>query len=97
MKLIKTLMSICRTSLQWVLNMNRFLNQTPNWQNKTHNVLFQKVLQKTVEEDGHTSGSFYWTLYQAKTIDRIGLDAWLKTEQAKGYTHELKKFLNNKI
>jgi hypothetical protein len=33
----------------------------------------------------HTTGSFNWALAQAKKIDAIGIDAWIKLPDAEGY------------
>lgn len=47
---------------------------------------------------GHSGGSFYWTVSQAKKIDEIGLNKWLKSDAARGYGvqygENLKKFLS---
>lgn len=33
----------------------------------------------------HSTGSFNWALAQAKKIDEIGIDAWIKLPEAEGY------------
>jgi len=46
---------------------------------------YMNDLNKFCDNDGHSVGSFYWTYSQAKDIDKIGLDEWLKSQNAKGY------------
>jgi len=46
---------------------------------------FVKELDKYIITDGHSGGSFYWTLEQSKKIDKIGLEKWLTTDEAMGY------------
>jgi len=46
---------------------------------------YMNDINKFCDNDVHSGGSFYWTYSQAKIIDKIGLDEWLKSENAKGY------------
>lgn len=76
---------ICEHSLRWILNMHQGLRANPAASSYEH-------LAAYIERDGHSGGSFNWTLAQARLMDRAGgLDKWLRTPAAAGYDAWLKR------
>lgn len=63
------------TSLGWILAYRQIRYQSPEFR--------RKVLEQ------HTNDSLKWTMQQSHTIDQIGLNAWLQTPEATGYTLKL--------
>ncbi len=86
---------ICEHSLRWVLAMRQ--NARIHHYSKDlltvehHPEVFGGMDPK--RDFGHSGGSFHWTVAQAKKIDEIGLDKWLKSEAALGYGHAFDKSL----
>ncbi len=81
-------MTICEHSLRWILNMRHGLRKV-----KPLYRYDLKLLDKYIKNDGHSGGSFNWTYRQCQEIDKIGLDKWIKTDNAKGFVY----CLNNPI
>ncbi len=44
---------------------------------------------------GHSGGSLHWTVKQSILVDRIGLDAWIITDNALGYNEYIGKVFEN--
>ena len=84
-KMPKPSKKICEASLRWILGVR--------WRRNVHkyNLYNQEAITKYPEvfDHGHTNTTLLWSIQQAKVIDEIGLDKWLKTEQALGYGHIL--------
>jgi hypothetical protein len=68
---------ICEDSLRWILNIRRTKH--------IHNYNTDLIN----DDDGHSYHSMMWTIYQSKTIDKIGLYEWIHTENSKGYSNAL--------
>jgi hypothetical protein len=70
---------ICENSLRWIINFRRDIH--------VHN--YNMKLIKDDKGDGHTMNSMLWTISQSKIIDKIGLENWIHTEGALGYSDYL--------
>lgn len=67
-------LKVCEARLSWILNMRKAVRIDPTLKEKeNHNLLGKKV-----EQDGHSYYSFYWTLYHAERLERMGFKKWLK-------------------
>jgi hypothetical protein len=69
---------ICQQSLLWILGVRA----------KANRHMYKRDLMNKFPETftgQHSGGSMVWTINQAKKIDRIGLEQWLKTPDAYGY------------
>lgn len=85
---------VCETSLRWMLAVRR---QGNVHQYRTQSVLdtvkHPEVLGDRGGDFGHTIGSLLWSIDQARAVERVGLDAWLESEAARGYEHWLQGWL----
>lgn len=50
---------------------------------------FNDELNKYINVDGHSCGTFYWTHDQVLSIEKIGIVKWLQTPNVQGYSHYL--------
>ncbi len=86
---------VCESSLRWVLAMRKeaYIHKySPHMlRSEIHPEVFGGTDPK--RDFGHTGNSIIWTVAQAKKIDEIGLDKWLKSEAALGYGHAFDKSL----
>ena len=71
--------------------MRKGIKTIPNF--KYYEPIYYHKLDDYIKADGHSGGSFSWAMTQNKSIDEIGLNKWLKTEDAKGYSHYLNKVI----
>lgn len=86
---------VCEHSLRWVLAMR----QNARVHKYSHDLLTMENHPEVFggtdpkRDFGHSGGSFSWSVAQAKKIDEIGLDKWLKSEAALGYGHVFEKLI----
>lgn len=78
---------ICEISLHWILAARRRAHLHNYNPNIIHN--YKEVLGDEGGDFGHTGASMLWTLDQAKRIDKIGIRAWINSEDALGFGHRL--------
>ncbi len=74
---------VCEHSLYWILHFRQV--------QRIHPRALPTEVSKYLYEDGHSGNSFQWTKVQSTMIDHYGLDDWLKSPHALGYSHFLKK------
>ena len=85
---------ICETSLRWILGVRR---RADIHQYNTHVFTYEKfpeVLGDVAGDYRHSVSSMLWTVKQAKTIDQIGLQKWMLTDDALGYKYAVEKSFN---
>ncbi len=76
---------VCEHSLKWIQAMRKnsqFHNYSLDLMIPTK---YPEIFGDHNGDFGHSGGSFYWCVKQAKKIDSIGLDEWIKTDNALGY------------
>ncbi len=83
---MKTL-KVCETSLLWILAMRaRRVHHNYNPQLFTMQKHPEVLGLSEMHSFGHSSGSLVWTVREAKRMDALGLEQWLQTENARGYS-----------
>lgn len=78
---------ICESSLRWILGLRMRADQ----HKYKHELLSQ---YPEVFTDQHSGGSMMWSIIQAKKIDQIGLEQWLRTQDAQGYGNAFKRYMD---
>lgn len=68
---------ICPKAIKWIINYRIAISQ---------NQIKQYIaIDAMCAHDRHNQHSYCWTIKQSKTIDKIGWDNWLKTDNALGF------------
>lgn len=82
---------ICENSLRWIQAMRK----NSHIHNYDLNLIcpekYPEIFGDYNGDFGHSGGSFYWCIKQAKKIDNMGLENWIKTDNALGYGAYFKK------
>jgi hypothetical protein len=88
---------ICETSLRWILALRSRKSLHKFDRRKIDGLSHPEAFGDYAGDFGHSGASFGWSLRQAKRIESIGLEKWLKSEDARGFSHvfnnNLKDFL----
>ena len=82
---------VCEHSLKWI----QAIRKNSHIHNYDLNLMcpkkYPEIFGDHTGDFGHSGGSFYWCVKQAKKIDNMGLQNWNKTENALGYGAYFKK------
>ncbi len=82
---------VCEHSLRWILAMRKNSHIHGYNSNRMCPKTHPEVFGDLHSDFGHSGGSFNWTVKQSILIDKIGLDAWIATDNAMGYGAHLDK------
>jgi hypothetical protein len=85
---------ICEISLRWILAMRARKSLHGFDRRKIDGLSHPEVFGDYAGDFGHSGASFSWSLRQAKRIESIGLEKWLKTEDARGFSFIFNRDLN---
>jgi hypothetical protein len=73
----KFIATICPKAIKWITNYRIAISGT-RWEH-------HDAINEACAHDDHTQHSYCWTVKQSKTIDKVGWDQWLKTDNALGF------------